>query len=870
LPIKFTRDVLGTILARARRMQDVKIQASNILISDSNKHLVRPRISTLLAQAVKLPLTLVCAGMGCGKTRAVYDFTQECTFPVMWLQFSDSENPGSHFWEMFVRAVAQTNISFAKELKKLGLPDTQDKLNLYFDLQSRMQQNIPRLYVFDDFHIAKDAAVLNFLEQAIIRTKENLSLTSILLISREFPSINISSLMIRNNVFMVNEEDLNFTESELHQFLLQQGLNSETSSISKIYQDTKGWAFIINFVARILKKTPGYAGYASGAIRQDISQLLEAEAWNVLSDGLRRFFLRLSLTTHRSMELVNILAGGDESLISELKEQNVFVRYDRHVDAYHIHHLFLDFLHTRQGILAEDEIRNTYEMIADWCVKNDFLVDALLSYEKIGDYESIVSILFTSPVEFLQNNAPHIVKIFDRAPEKIFDSVDFSAAIYIHSLVCNGEWQEAYALIRHYEAKYLQWPEDSAFRNHMLGYIYYIAGALRMVLCTADDRYDFDIYFAKQYECLKNFPVNPKCWYQHTATLWTGLAGSARAGALQEYADTLKRSMRYIENCIADFGVGLDDLCQGELFFYQSDIREAEFTFARTMERARGARQYKIVSRALFYIMRIAVYQGDYAKLELALKDVERQLAYNEYSFRFLTYDIVVGWYYYTLCLPERIPDWLKEKFAYRVYANASENFGNYIKAKYAYLTKNYTDLLDYLEKKKRPGTILYERVESLAMEACVHVKMNNTQAALRALQEAYEAAQPNGIVMPFIELGKDMRTLLGLAADCPECAIPSAWLKSIKQRASAYFRNQSLIISGHKKIHRIDNKIQLSPRETGILHDLHDGLSRSEIAAKRALSVNTVKLHINNIYNKLGARNRADIFRIAAEHNLV
>ena len=851
-------------------MQDVKIKAKNTFISDSNEHLVRPRISTLLAQAVKLPLTLVCAGMGCGKTRAVYDFTQECKFPVMWLQFSDSENPGPQFWEMFVRAVAQTNPPLAKEFKKLGLPDTPDKLHMYFELRSRMQKNIPQLYVLDDFHIVKDATVLNFLEQAIITAKERFPLASILLISREFPSINISSLMIRNSVFMINEEELNFTESELHQFLLQQGLSSETNSISKIYRDTKGWAFIINFVARILKKTPGYAGYASGAIRQDISRLLEAEAWDVISDRLKRFFLRLSLTAHRSMELVNILAEGDESLIAELKEQNLFVRYDRHIDAYHIHHLFLDFLHTKQSILADDEIRNTYKMIADWCVKNDFIVDALLAYEKIGDYESIVSTLFTSPVEVLQNNAPHIVKIFDRAPEKIFDSVEFSAAIHVHSLICNGEWQEALALIRHYETKYLQLPADSAFRNHMLGYIYYLMGALRMVLCTADGCHDFDIYFAKQYECLKNFPVNPKCWYQHTTRLWTGLAGSAEAGALQEYADALKRSMRYIEKCIADFGVGLDDLCQGELFFYQSDIREAELYFARTMERARGARQYQIVSRALFYIMRIAVYQGDYAKLELALKDVERQLAYNEYSFRFLTYDIVVGWHYYTLCLPERIPDWLKEKFAYSVYASASENFGNYIKAKYSYLTGNYTELLDYLGKKKRQGTMLYERVESLAMEACVHVKMNNKKAALYALQEAYEAAQPNGIVMPFIELGKAMQSLINIAADSQECAIPHLWLKNIKQRTSAYFRNQSRIISEYKKIHKIDNKILLSPRETDILHDLHAGLSRGEIADRHTLSVNTVKLHINSIYNKLGARNRADIFRIAAEYSLV
>jgi LuxR family maltose regulon positive regulatory protein len=147
---------------------------------------------------------------------------------------------------------------------------------------------------------------------------------------------------------------------------------------------------------------------------------------------------------------------------------------------------------------------------------------------------------------------------------------------------------------------------------------------------------------------------------------------------------------------------------------------------------------------------------------------------------------------------------------------------------------------------------------------------MNNVDAAFRFLQEAYETALPNDIVMPFIELGKDMRTLVDLAADCPECPIPHPWLKSIRQRASAYSRNQALIISGHKKTHGIVGKIALSPRETVILHDLRDGLSRSEIAAKHTISINTVKLHINSMYNKLGARNRADMFRIAVENNIL
>ena len=842
----------------------------NAYMLGSDEHLVRPRINTLLAQAIQKPLTIVCGGMGCGKTRAVYDFTQRCDFPVMWLQFPDTDTSASHFWQLFVHAVAKTNEPLAKELQKLGFPDTADKLNIFFDLRNHMQPNVRRLYVIDDFHLAKNAAMLSFLEQVIVKMQDRLSSTSIILISREFPSINVSSLLVRNKVSLINEPELNFTPNELHQFLLQQGLSSEITSLDKIYRDTTGWVFIINFVAQILKKTPGYTGYARGAIKQDIAQLIEAEAWAMMSDKLKRLFLRLSLTAHRSMELVNLLAGRDAELISELNQQNVFVHYDRLINAYRIHHLFLDFLQSKQVLLSEDEIRDARKTIADWCVRNDFIVDALFEYEKIGDYEAIISLLFIAPIKFFQDHAQQIVEIFHHAPAEIFDRVEFSAAAHIQLVVCSAQWREALDLIRLYEAKYLPLPEDDAFRNRMLGCIYYYWAILRVVLCNEDHRYDFDTYFAKQYTYLKDLPVHPKCWYQHHPGIWTCFMSSSQAGAPREYLEAIIRSSEYQQKCANGLTAGIGELCQSELLFYQGDMLGAESYAIKAIEKAREYRQNEIVARSLFLLMRIAVFQGDYQKLELSLKDVETALPCHEYSVGFLTYDIVLGWFYYILGQAEKMPDWLKGEFTLPPQAPFYENFGNYIKARYHCLTNNYNYILAYLKKKKQRKSALFERIELLMAEAWLHVKMNDQETALAALQEAYQLAQPNGIVTPFIELGKDMRTLLGLAAKRPDCAIPRSWLQSVRQKASAYSRGQARIISEYNKIHGIHSKITLSPRETIILHDLRDGLSRSEIAARRTLSVNTVKLHINSVYRKLGAHSRADVFRIVAENNIV
>ena len=48
-----------------------------------------------------------------------------------------------------------------------------------------------------------------------------------------------------------------------------------------------------------------------------------------------------------------------------------------------------------------------------------------------------------------------------------------------------------------------------------------------------------------------------------------------------------------------------------------------------------------------------------------------------------------------------------------------------------------------------------------------------------------------------------------------------------------------------------------LSERELEVLQLIAEGLSRQEIAAQLVLSLNTVKTHARNIYDKLGVNNQ-------------
>ena len=58
----------------------------------------------------------------------------------------------------------------------------------------------------------------------------------------------------------------------------------------------------------------------------------------------------------------------------------------------------------------------------------------------------------------------------------------------------------------------------------------------------------------------------------------------------------------------------------------------------------------------------------------------------------------------------------------------------------------------------------------------------------------------------------------------------------------------------------------QLSPREREIMHLMAEGMTAEAIAAKIAVSVETVRTHVRNVIRKLQARNRVHAIAIALE----
>ncbi|MCL2226159.1 MAG: LuxR C-terminal-related transcriptional regulator [Oscillospiraceae bacterium] len=833
----------------------------------SNAYLKRPHLNALLESALNYPLAVVCAGAGYGKTRAVHSFLCESDAHMAWLQISERDNIPTRFWESYTSMISLSWPKIGAQLLAIGFPGTDETFAKY----SAMMREIARqpgkhVRVFDDFHLLDNPEVLRFFERASNVLPLNVTL---ILISRTMPEINMIGMILNERVFTISEDALCFSENEITEYFKQQGLHVTTLNVRNIFEDTQGWAFAVNLIGRSLRKDAKYERCALEAMKANIFRLIEAELTVTISEQLWRFLLRISLIDHLAASLIRELAD-DEALIKEMQSFHAYIRHDLSLDTYMIHHLFLDYLKQHQNTLADEERKSTCLAAGRWCDANGYHMDAFSYYEKAGNYGAISEKVCGFNVQMPPDMAQYALEIFENAPDEMKFQDPIFPAMHLKTRNSIGKFDDESIALAHKYAEHYEAQPDSPVKNRALTGIYCIWVFLDMFMSTYTDIYDYDAHHKKMRENYDINPFEPIGKYNLVPICaWASLVGTSRAGAQEEYIDSMTRLVPEIASRGKGFFIGFDDLARGELHFYRGQFEKAEQFLRQAVDKAQAFNQYVTLSRSLAYLMRIAFFRGDFAAATENLRAMEPLLSDEDHGARYTIYDIANGYYLLMLGQAEQMPEWLKEDFSPYAHPSFIENYANRIKVQYHYCTGQYAALLAFIENEFERG-VLFGKIELRLFQSLCFYKLKRRSDAIAALAEAYELAEPNGLVVIFSQYAKDMRTLTAFALKDGTCPIPKAWLEEINRKASAYAKRLSHMATEYMAVNNIDKEITLTGRESKILRDLSHGLSRSEIAASQNLSVNTVKMVINTIYDRLCVTNLPDAIRIAVDRKIV
>ena len=167
--------------------------------------------------------------------------------------------------------------------------------------------------------------------------------------------------------------------------------------------------------------------------------------------------------------------------------------------------------------------------------------------------------------------------------------------------------------------------------------------------------------------------------------------------------------------------------------------------------------------------------------------------------------------------------------------------------------------LLDFALQSAQAVGRLGNAIHILAVQAIVYHAQGEFEQAFTALGRALELAEPEGYVRVFADegapMGRLMRRMLG-RSPLPEYV---RWLLD----ALGESENLELPVTN-------DLLEPLSRRELEVLRLIADGATNQEIAHELVLTVNTVKRHISNIFDKLDVTNRVQAITRARELNLL
>lgn len=313
----------------------------------SQRTLARPRLRSLLAQALTYPLTILQAGAGCGKTTALADLA-ETGQPLIWYTLREEDSDPQLFLLYLLSAVQQA----LPELPGLPLPFLEaaganwdaahDRLPAGAVLDQALNalndyQAGPLLLVFDDLHaVAEAPEIAHLLDRLVGLAPTHLHVIASTRQPLSLP--NLARWKVQGRVLQLDQSALAFTPEEITLLYTQHYAYELTPEEAlALYAVTEGWAIAVQLVWQSLR-SPGSGAPAGGrsldfalarpaATLEGLFDLLAQEVFGSQPLDVQEFMLISATLREMTPQACDALRGSRDSsaLLSYLRRQELFV-----------------------------------------------------------------------------------------------------------------------------------------------------------------------------------------------------------------------------------------------------------------------------------------------------------------------------------------------------------------------------------------------------------------------------------------------------------------------------------------------------------------------------------------------------------------
>ena len=860
----------------------------------------RKKLHKRLDGGLKLPLTLVSATAGYGKSTLISHWLEVSGLSCAWLSLDHSDSDLRTFLCYFVAAVQTLDPKACCELQAVldgaGLPAVSVLTGLLANALDVVKTRF--VLVLDDYHRIDDLSVHELIDGLLQHPPRPLHLV---IVSRRNPPLSLAAFRAAQRVTEIHLADLKFTSKESSAFLKKvTDRKLGASLLLRVHERTEGWPVGLRLSAIALLGRDDLDGFLTDLneglgsmqdylINEILGTLTQAERECVCRASiLDRFCTSLcqALCEHQcgrdcSREQINSVIPTTASLlIISLDDQNVWHRY---------HHLFQQLLRQQLDLQCDvNEIAALHLRAAHWLEKNDCLDDALQHALEGSSPEEAGRLMIRHRNAILNEEQwPWLDKWLYRLPTRLVEKQVDLLLLKAWFFDASGRWEEVFETVAQIEALLKEKPDDAEISKELIAGLDAIIGLRQWFSGQGAEA----VEYAER--ALKGLPND--CFMERgqavivlvIAHQMLGTHSLGRDMAMKYLSDfsgvraTTFHSRVFAALSLSDWmdadlpalnreGVRLRDLgvkkglpeslLAGRYFvgiasYCRNELKEAELNLVSVVEEQSPANT-EFYAQSAFALA--SLYQGS-GRPEEAVEIVERMLIFG-IDTRNASFIQCTEAFEADLALRQgRMPKAVKWVAQYDPYP-----FFPFYKFYAPQLTcvrirlaqgdavnrKEAELLLTRLEKFVRQTHNVRFLIDVLCLKALLAQKEDNDKRAIKQLSEAITQARPGGVIRPFVDLSSGLIPLLS-RIDLDEEGV------RFVGRILAAMQVGTTTLSARDAPSGLLEP--LSSREFEILALMAGRLSNKEIGAQLFIAPGTVKRHTENIYQKLAVHSRRD-----------
>lgn len=736
----------------------------------------RPRLNTLFSEALNHNLVTIVAGEGYGKNRELTTFLKHKDSRILWLRLSKTDNIPAAFWSNLTCVLSKHNLELKNELMTIGFPDTMMKHHMFMQIFSReVYLGNRMMLVFDDFHLIKQKAVINFV---ISLADAKLEKLNIILLSNSRLEAGYTE-GCEQDIAFISEEDLCFTLNETEEYFYKQDILIPHEEIRKIHACTKGNLQEIQLISESITRY-GYCGNETiGNAKSMTFKWIEERIFCSYRPELQELFIAMSILDSFPIELLKKISGDMWIEFKAAIELNPFIYEHPYLDQYMVDRVLIEFLETKKKHLKKETITGIYLTAANWNLDQNMAFNSLAYYYNAKQYDKVWDIVFSCGMErHSKEEAEFLIDIIDRLPSKFSESNPLTsvtrAALLYNNYELDAAWEEADKVRKKLESR-----DVTTESMNLLGEVYILLGLISLTLRTQEFRSFFKMADSYLPEGSIIFGNNYKFIDMHNALIFA----SPAQGEVDIMVDALFEAMPYAVKVMHGCGCGYEYLAASEAAYYRCHMDRAVKYAKKAIEMAEEYDQGDIICGGYFLLIQTALAKGNYKIIKEYLKLLT---GYGEKNVDFI--DIAItgeAWVRFALGHPDKLmsldltntPPISVGRDRLVILLSLIWN-GEFNKS------LAYMDKLEILYKERG---LFISLLAIYIFRSVVYYLLKQYEESAKRLEKAFDLAEGNELYMPFIASGKNMINVINNAMQFEGLHIPNEWMETIAVKTHTY-----------------------------------------------------------------------------------